>query len=162
MPQGSILGSLLFVVYVNGVNKASDIVDSIMVADDTNLLNFQSQLSITKNIWVVQSKEIIFKCYQNYTLFHKNFTKDELPVKMPESKICNIIIKRKYSVKFLGEMLDENISWKDHIKTIERNSQKYWFIISCKTIFFIYSFIFKLCKLCLGKYFYNKFKIITL
>ena len=39
---------------------------------------------------------------------------------MPELKIGNSIIKRKSSVKFLGVMLDENISWKDHIKTIEK------------------------------------------
>ena len=65
VPQGSILGSLLFFLCVNGLNKVSDILDSIMVADDTNFLNFHSQLWITKNIWVVQSKEIIFKCYQN-------------------------------------------------------------------------------------------------
>ena len=56
--------------------------------------------------------------------------------------------------------MDVNISWKDHIKTTEKKiSHKYWFIISRKTsktiswrdvlknhIFFIYSFIFKLCK----------------
>ena len=40
---------------------------------------------------------------------------------MHELKIGNSIIKRKSSVKFLGVMLDENISRKDHIKTIEKN-----------------------------------------
>ena len=55
----------------------------------------------------------------NYIFFHKNSTKDKLPLKMPELKIGNSIIKRKSSVKFLGVMLDENMSWKDHIKTIE-------------------------------------------
>ena len=53
---------------------------------------------------------------------------------MPELKTGNSIIKRKSSVKFLGVILDENISWKDHIKTIEKVSEKYWFIISCKAI----------------------------
>ena len=43
---------------------------------------------------------------------------------MPELKIGNSIIKRKSSVKFLGVMLDENISWKDHIKTIEKKIAK--------------------------------------
>ena len=43
---------------------------------------------------------------------------------MPELKIGNSIIKRKSSVKFLGGMLDENISWKDHIKTIEKKLAK--------------------------------------
>ena len=57
----------------------------------------------------------------NYTLFHKNSTKDKLSLKMHKLKIGNSIIKRKSSVKFLGVMLDENISWKDQIKTIEKN-----------------------------------------
>ena len=45
-----------------------------------------------------------------YNLFHKNSTKDKLPLKIPELKIGNSIIKRKSSVKFLGVMVDENIS----------------------------------------------------
>ena len=40
---------------------------------------------------------------------------------MHKLKIGNSIIKTKSSVKFLEVMLDENISWKDHIKTIEKN-----------------------------------------
>ena len=43
---------------------------------------------------------------------------------MHESKIGNSIIKRKSSVKFPGVMLDENVSWKDHIKTIEKKLAK--------------------------------------
>ena len=60
--------------------------------------------------------------------------------KMSELKIGNSIIKRRSSVKFLGVMLDENILWKDHTKTIEKKiSQEYWFIISGKTtIYFSY------------------------
>ena len=53
---------------------------------------------------------------------------------MPDIKIGNSTIKRKPSVKFLGVRLDENISWKDHIETIKKTSQKYWFVISHKTI----------------------------
>ena len=43
---------------------------------------------------------------------------------MSELKIGNNIIKTKSSVKFLGVMLHENISWKDHIKTIEKKLAK--------------------------------------
>ena len=58
----------------------------------------------------------------NYTLFHKNSTKDDLPLKLTDVKIVNNVLKRQTSIKFLGVMLDENISWKEHIKTLESNS----------------------------------------
>ena len=40
---------------------------------------------------------------------YSQFERDKLPLKMPELKIGNSIIKRKSSVKFLGVMLDETI-----------------------------------------------------
>ena len=43
---------------------------------------------------------------------------------MPELKTGSSIIKRKLSVKFLGVMFDENISWKNHAKTTEKQQQK--------------------------------------
>ena len=57
-------------------------------------------------------------------MFYKNSTKDDLPLKLSNSKIVNSVSKRQTSFNFLEVMLDENISWKKHIKTVENKLPK--------------------------------------
>ena len=53
-----------------------------------------------------------------YTLFHKISTKNEISG-IPDLKIGSKNIEKTSSMKFLGVMLAEHISWNDHIKTVE-------------------------------------------
>ena len=39
-------------------------------------------------------------------------------------KIENKVIEKTQSIKFLGVMLDKNVSWKYHIKTVENKLSK--------------------------------------
>ena len=53
-PQGSILGPLLFLIFVNDLHKVTKYLDPIMFADDTNL--FYSHKNITTLFQIVNSE----------------------------------------------------------------------------------------------------------
>ena len=44
---------------------------------------------------------------------------DSLPLQLPAKTFNNIEIKRENSVKFLGVIIDENLTWKNHIEVVE-------------------------------------------
>ena len=59
-----------------------------------------------------------------YTFFHKDSVKDNIHLKLPELKIANRAIERTNAFKFLGVLLDENITWKNYICSVEKKLAK--------------------------------------
>ena len=54
-----------------------------------------------------------------FSIFHK-----ALPLVLTKLFINNQVIKRQSSMKFLGILLNENLSWKEHLKLMENNIVK--------------------------------------
>ena len=58
------------------------------------------------------------------SFFHKPSKRDDIPLALPQLYIYNNQIQWSESIKFIGVFLDENLTWKEHIKYIENKIAK--------------------------------------
>lgn len=126
IPQGSILGPLLFLIYINNVHKIGLKGDVTLYADDTCLFYFGSsadtiitdaQADLNKlNDWLQCNLLTINTSKTNYIIFS---AKNKKITHHPPLTINNKTITEVDSEKYLGLILDSHLTWKPHINKIK-------------------------------------------
>ena len=119
VPLGSVLGPLLFLVYINDLPNASKKLTFYLFADDTNIYYESKDLSnlikiVNRELRLVKKRLDANKLSlnidkTNYIIFHSSSVKISSTF---DIKIGKKRIERAKSVKFLGLLLDEHLNWK--------------------------------------------------
>jgi hypothetical protein len=125
VPQGSILGPLLFILYVNDIVNCSELLLFILFADDTNLFFSCGDIQQLKNtvnkelakvsVWFRANKLSLNTKKSNFILFGNKHLPNAFQLCI---SIDDHLLEQVTHTKFLGVYVDAKLSWKNHIDYI--------------------------------------------
>ena len=127
--QGSILGLLLFILFMNDFSRSSTLLFSILFADDTSVFLEGTEYSklikslnnehenVTK--WLNANRLTVNMKNTHYMIFHRaKFKTTGQDVVMQNSALTCV------TTKFLGVIIDYKFKWNDHITYVKNKISK--------------------------------------
>lgn len=124
VPQGSVIGPILFLIYINDICNASSKFKFTIYADDTSLLiadkdinSLHSNINLELNLvhqWIKSNNLKLNVSKTNYILFQNR----SLNNVMPHIQLQGETLTQMNCTKFLGVLIDEHLNWKFHIDEV--------------------------------------------
>ena len=127
VPQGSILGPLLFLIYINDLSKICCFTTPFLFADDTNLLHHNKDPKILEkeinqdldkiSEWLKANRLSLNIKKTHYMVFTNKRCAIDITLTIDGSKI-----ESTQQTKFLGVIIDDKLNWKKTYMLYHRKS----------------------------------------